>query len=193
MSRTRASPIFSVARNAPPNLSALLAMLPLTCQIGAQPKKFGRRIPSLFEVQVRECLIIACTQSDFIDPWLAARRCLARSKGMPGLLALKQCALHQPDSQDLAAMEAARVARQVVGLPPALYMPHLSLLYAELPERDRQAVAAAAHAMLFEEGGGGLEEVRKPFVVDRVHLWETPSGNTSSWCRVAEFELVEQL
>lgn len=43
--------------------------------------------------------------------------------------------------QDAPTMEAAALARRESGMDPAPYMPHLSLLYADLPEEKKQEVS----------------------------------------------------
>ncbi len=71
-------------------------------------------------------------------------------------------------------MHAAAEARKLFSMEQALgaYMPHLSLLYGDLPDADRDRAASQAHARLYGEGAGwGTLLIENGFAVDSISLW----------------------
>ncbi|KAF5833605.1 cyclic phosphodiesterase-like protein-domain-containing protein [Dunaliella salina] len=95
--------------------------------------------------------------------------------------------------QDPETMEAAAIARHECGMDPAgPYMPHLSLLYADLDDKTKEEVAAASQSRLFN----GQEDTQVPaqsYPVKSLTLWHTPPGSKptlSNWKKVASFPVV---
>lgn len=91
-------------------------------------------------------------------------------------------------------LAANAAAREAYGLPePARpYMPHLSLLYADVDDAVRRAASDAATARLWGEGAGyDTLLVDGGFDVGSFSVWLTPTEDTSlsTWRRVAEFQL----
>ena len=79
--------------------------------------------------------------------------------------------------------KAAEIARQHVGLEPAPYVPHLSLVYGDLSTEDRDQLVAS-HAPL-------AAELAEGFVASAVSLWRTDVNDRTcqKWERVATFKL----
>lgn len=99
-------------------------------------------------------------------------------------------------AKEAALMEAGAAARQAYDLaaaqPPGEFMPHCSLLYAQLEAQARAAAAAAAVARLYGEGADyGTLLTDAGCTCDALTLWYTPADDTSlaSWSQVAEFKL----
>ncbi|KAJ9515222.1 hypothetical protein QJQ45_002365 [Haematococcus lacustris] len=95
-------------------------------------------------------------------------------------------------AQEPAVMQAAAAAREAFGMSTGPYMPHLSLLYADLSDADKAKAADSARTRLFGEGQTYDTLLVDPgFTADRLALWSTPTDDksTASWCLVAEFPL----
>ena len=87
----------------------------------------------------------------------------------------------------LASQAGAR-ARAAYGQDvQAPYMPHLSLLYSDMPQEERAAVAAEAQQRVLEGGGGAAAGVD----IGSVAVWYTPVEDKSlgSWRLVRELPL----
>jgi len=90
-------------------------------------------------------------------------------------------------------MQAGQLARQEFSLEGD-YMPHLSLLYADLGvEAVHQAQQAAVHRLYGEGSNYSTLLTDNGFTVDAVTLWYTPEEDRSlnSWKQIAEFQLQE--
>lgn len=89
-------------------------------------------------------------------------------------------------------LDAWRAACEACGLParPGEYMPHLSLVYADIPEDQRRKMASTIHGKLFAGPGG----VRDGFVADTIAVMRTPADDRtlSSWKMVGEVRLVDR-
>lgn len=81
------------------------------------------------------------------------------------------------------------------------YMPHLSLLYADIEEAARKQLAEEEGARLLgvgsspEEGGPGSTGLpATTFMVDAIEVWYTPTEDKSlkSWAKVHEVRLQGQ-
>ncbi|GBF93915.1 cyclic phosphodiesterase [Raphidocelis subcapitata] len=95
------------------------------------------------------------------------------------------------EAQLLAANAAARGAFGMPD-PPRPYMPHLSLLYADIDDEARAAAAAEAVARLWGDAAGyGTLLPASGFDAGAFAVWETPAADRSlgSWRRVGEFRL----
>ncbi|EFN53969.1 hypothetical protein CHLNCDRAFT_135910 [Chlorella variabilis] len=96
----------------------------------------------------------------------------------------------QPDTMQARAAGAA--ARAAFGQDPAAaYMPHLSLLYSDISELERQGIAAEAQQRLLEgQGGQGalLQGEERGFDVASVTVWETEEIDRTlvSWRQLAD-------
>lgn len=93
-------------------------------------------------------------------------------------------------------MEAAAAARAAYGMQQAQdsddFMPHCSLLYADLQPGQRAAAQAGAVQRLYGEGSGyGTLLLDSGFTADAVTVWHTPPEDRSlaSWRQVAEVKL----
>lgn len=69
------------------------------------------------------------------------------------------------------------------------YMPHLSLLYADLSEQEKDEAVKGSIARLFGPGSSKLDA--PGFTTQAVALWYTPTEDKTleSWCRIADFEI----
>ncbi|KAL6784018.1 hypothetical protein ACKKBG_A04440 [Auxenochlorella protothecoides x Auxenochlorella symbiontica] len=97
-----------------------------------------------------------------------------------------------------AVMQAAQEARSSYGKDPnEVYMPHLSLLYADITQEQREAVAQETQARIFpglldsiflQKGDPG---VGTGFLADSMSLWRTPTEDKSlnNWELVATIPL----
>jgi len=87
-----------------------------------------------------------------------------------------RCVFSTADKED-EVMDANRAAKEVFGRhDDAPYMPHLSLVYGNLPEETRNALVAKFDDLVAE------------FPVDRLHLFRT-EGIVPQWRKVDEFAL----
>lgn len=89
-------------------------------------------------------------------------------------------------------MEAGKAARQAYSIDTPPYMPHLSLLYADVEEEGRKTAAKASISRLMGEGADyGTLLPDNTFSVDSLALWYTPVEDHSldSWREVACFNL----
>lgn len=89
-------------------------------------------------------------------------------------------------------MAAAALARQLYGMQTGPYMPHLSLLYADLTDAQKDEVAKHVRGRLFGPGSNYDTLLADPgFTATTVALWSTPTGDrtTTSWKLVAELPL----
>ncbi|KAG2429139.1 hypothetical protein HYH02_014175 [Chlamydomonas schloesseri] len=95
-------------------------------------------------------------------------------------------------AKDDGAMAAAATAREVFGTTTGPYMPHLSLLYSDIPEEERAKAVEYETARLYGESSGyDTLLVENGYEVDSFAVWYTPVADKSlkSWCLVGEFEL----
>ncbi|KNC46215.1 cyclic phosphodiesterase [Thecamonas trahens ATCC 50062] len=84
-----------------------------------------------------------------------------------------------PTADVLAAFETAKTALAVADVDKyAGYMPHLSLVYADIDLESRERMAAAI----------GPKHDGESFTVSRLELWDT-AGVHSEWSMVAAYEL----
>lgn len=86
------------------------------------------------------------------------------------------------------ASQAGALARAAYGQDTqSPYMPHLSLLYSDLPQEERAAVAAEAQQRLMEGDGVAAAGVD----IGSVAVWYTPVEDKSleSWRLVKELPL----
>jgi 2'-5' RNA ligase len=81
----------------------------------------------------------------------------------------------EPSAQLLALREAGQRAW---ALDPSPYLPHLSLLYSDIPDQDKQSLV-------------GRIGIRLPLTVrfDAVELWRRDPRGVCSWYRVARAQL----
>ncbi|KAG2492566.1 hypothetical protein HYH03_009228 [Edaphochlamys debaryana] len=93
-------------------------------------------------------------------------------------------------AQEEGAMAAGMTARQVFGVPSKPYMPHLSLVYADMGDDVKAQAVEYENARLF-----GTDPATRildtGFDVDRLTVWYVPEDDPSlaSWTRVAEIPL----
>ncbi|PNW77034.1 hypothetical protein CHLRE_10g419550v5 [Chlamydomonas reinhardtii] len=95
-------------------------------------------------------------------------------------------------AKDEGAMAAAATAREVFGITTGPYMPHLSLLYSDIPQEERAKAVEYETARLYGESSGyDTLLVENGYQVDSLAVWYTPVADKSlqSWCLVGEFEL----
>ena len=86
------------------------------------------------------------------------------------------------DNAGLSAWHAA--ARDAFSWPApegSVFMPHMSIIYGDLSEEEKQArVASVAQSWT------ALSEDDATFAPGSLALWRTPSGQTHTWTEVAE-------
>ena len=95
-------------------------------------------------------------------------------------------------AKEQGIMAAGAAAQQAFGKPPADFMPHLSLLYADVDDAARAASQQAAVQRLYGEGSDYKTLLTDSgFVAETISLWYTPVGDRSlaSWKQVAECQL----
>lgn len=95
-------------------------------------------------------------------------------------------------AKDPAIMAAGQAARDTFGMTGDDYMPHCSLLYADLAPEDKGRAAAAAVQRLFGEGSDySTLLLEAGFTAESITLWYTPADDLqlASWKQLAEFEL----
>ncbi|WIA10617.1 hypothetical protein OEZ85_010799 [Tetradesmus obliquus] len=95
-------------------------------------------------------------------------------------------------AKEQAIMAAGAAAQQAFGKAPADYMPHLSLLYADVDDTARTASQQAAVQRLYGEGSDYKTLLTdNGFVAEAISLWYTPVEDRSlaSWKQVAECPL----
>lgn len=94
-------------------------------------------------------------------------------------------------------MEAGRLSREIFveniededgtrAPPPRTYMPHLSLLYSDIEEKERWRIAEEYGKILLLQKEEGV--LNQGFVVDRLSVWETPAEDKTlkSWKMIEE-------
>eukprot|EP01026_Neomeris_dumetosa_P025314 TRINITY_DN2083_c0_g1_i1.p2 TRINITY_DN2083_c0_g1~~TRINITY_DN2083_c0_g1_i1.p2 ORF type:complete len:197 (-),score=26.74 TRINITY_DN2083_c0_g1_i1:437-979(-) len=92
-------------------------------------------------------------------------------------------------NEDEEVMNAAKVAREeIVGEVDKPYMPHLSLLYSDIDEEQRKIVVKEAIDDLYGPQAQNLL-IDTGFWAEELMLWETDTGNPSSWKLVDKFQL----
>lgn len=89
-------------------------------------------------------------------------------------------------------MEAGKLARQHFGKDDPAYMPHVSLLYADLLPEMRTASQQHAVQRLFGEGSDYSTLLTdNGFTAEAISLWYTPDDKSlASWKQLAEFPLI---
>eukprot|EP00873_Tetraselmis_striata_P010874 jgi/Tetstr1/431138/TSEL_020852.t1 len=93
-------------------------------------------------------------------------------------------------AKDAAVMDAAAAAKAALGLPESPYMPHLSLLYADIDEATRAQVAGEMQQRLYGESQGyDTLLVETGFQASGIALWRTDGEDRSleSWTRLGRF------
>ncbi|KAG2429140.1 hypothetical protein HYH02_014176 [Chlamydomonas schloesseri] len=87
------------------------------------------------------------------------------------------------------AMAAGAAAREVFGMTTGPYMPHLSLLYSDMPQEERAKIVQHEKERLFNNPDTRL--VDTGFDVDSLAVWYVPEEDKSlaGWCQLAEFPL----
>jgi hypothetical protein len=94
-------------------------------------------------------------------------------------------------AQEAAIMQAGQLARQEFGMEGD-YMPHVSLLYADLePEAVHQSQQAAVQRLYGEGSNYSTLLTDTGFTADAITVWYTPAEDKSlsSWKQIAEFPL----
>lgn len=94
-------------------------------------------------------------------------------------------------AQEAAIMQAGQLARQEFGMEGD-YMPHVSLLYADLgPEAVHESHQAAVQRLYGEGSDYSTLLTDMGFTADAITVWYTPAEDKSlsSWKQVAEFPL----
>ncbi|KAL4420042.1 hypothetical protein ABPG77_007481 [Micractinium sp. CCAP 211/92] len=89
-------------------------------------------------------------------------------------------------------MQAGAATREAYGQDPTgRYMPHLSLLYADISTKERERVAAEEQRRLFGGEQPLLAGEELGFDVTSLTVWETEESDKSlnSWRMLAEYEL----
>mmetsp|Transcript_5493 Transcript_5493/g.18579 ORF Transcript_5493/g.18579 Transcript_5493/m.18579 type:complete len:240 (+) Transcript_5493:72-791(+) len=93
--------------------------------------------------------------------------------------------------QDPPVMEANRVAREVYGMDPAAYMPHLSVVYG--PDEGIKADVYNRVRELLYGAGAGYDSllVDSGYNVEQLSVWKTDGEDKTlqSWVRVADVPL----
>jgi len=94
-----------------------------------------------------------------------------------------QCVFLLAETSD-ELMKANVAAREALGMSPGNYMPHLSLLYADISQAERQEIVDELNA-------SGDEAIRSSFEASALAVWETDGADKTcrSWRRVASFPL----
>jgi hypothetical protein len=95
-------------------------------------------------------------------------------------------------AQEAAIMQAGAVARQQFDMAPTDYMPHLSLLYADLTDEVKAESTRQAVQRLYGDGSSyNTLLTDNGFNAEAITLWYTPVEDKSlgSWVQVAEFAL----
>jgi hypothetical protein len=95
-------------------------------------------------------------------------------------------------AKEQAIMAAGAAAAQAYNKPPADYMPHLSLLYADVDDAARSASQQAAVQRLYGEGSDYETLLTdNGFTAEAISLWYTPveDRTLASWKQVAECQL----
>jgi hypothetical protein len=94
-------------------------------------------------------------------------------------------------AQEAAIMQAGQLSRQEYGMEGD-YMPHVSLLYADLgPEAVHQSQQAAVQRLYGEGSDYSTLLTDTGFTADAITVWHTPAEDKSlsSWKQIAEFPL----
>ncbi|KAL4440633.1 hypothetical protein ABPG75_003634 [Micractinium tetrahymenae] len=89
-------------------------------------------------------------------------------------------------------MQAGAATREAYGQDPSSrYMPHLSLLYADISQEERQRMAAAEQQRLLSGEQPLLAGEELGVDVTSLTVWETEESDRSlaSWRQLAEYEL----
>ncbi|KXZ43694.1 hypothetical protein GPECTOR_83g306 [Gonium pectorale] len=95
-------------------------------------------------------------------------------------------------AKDEGTMAAAATARKVFDRTTPPYMPHLSLLYSDIDEAERDKVVKYERDRLYGESSGyDTLLVENGYEVGSFAIWYTPTEDKSlkSWCLVDEIEL----
>ncbi|EFJ50788.1 hypothetical protein VOLCADRAFT_120612 [Volvox carteri f. nagariensis] len=95
-------------------------------------------------------------------------------------------------AKDDGTMAAAAAARSVYGMTTPPYMPHLSLLYADMDDAEKAKVVEYETGRLYGESSGyDTLLVETGYEVDSFTLWYSPieDRTTRSWCLVEEYPL----
>eukprot|EP00775_Hariotina_reticulata_P008216 gene8216-8408_t len=95
-------------------------------------------------------------------------------------------------AQEAAIMQAGATAREQFEMAPADYMPHLSLLYADLSDEAKAESMRQALQRLYGDGSSyNTLLMDNGFNAAAISLWYTPVEDKSlaSWVQVAEFAL----
>ncbi|GAX73218.1 hypothetical protein CEUSTIGMA_g671.t1 [Chlamydomonas eustigma] len=90
-------------------------------------------------------------------------------------------------------IHAGDVARKVYSMDTPPYMPHLSLLYSDIPAESRDLAAGQAHKRLYGEGSNYDTLLAETgFTVDSIAVWYTPieDKSTASWRKIAVVPIV---
>ena len=91
---------------------------------------------------------------------------------------------------DPIVMQAANVARRAFNMERiGPYMPHMSLVYADLSEEEKDEAVERSRARLFQSVSTKLGE--PGFRAEKVSVWYTPTEDKSlaSWCKIADIEI----
>ncbi|PSC67618.1 poly(A) RNA polymerase GLD2 [Micractinium conductrix] len=94
--------------------------------------------------------------------------------------------------QEAETMAAGAATRATFNQDPASrYMPHLSLLYSDIDQPERELVAAEQQQRLFGEGGMLTGGERDGFEVTSLTVWEMEESDRSlaSWRQLADYPL----
>lgn len=95
-------------------------------------------------------------------------------------------------AKESAIMEAGKLARQQFNMDNVEYMPHASLLYADITPEQRTASQQQAVQRLYGEGSNYSTLLSdNGFTAETIALWYTPAEDKTlaSWKQVAEFPL----
>ncbi|KAH9618206.1 hypothetical protein KSS87_010872 [Heliosperma pusillum] len=127
------------------------------------------------------------TRKDALERFKAACHGLkaypAHSKGVSSGSSFWQCVYVLLDTNPEVMEANAHCSKHFGYTTLAPYMPHMSLLYANLTNEEKQK--ALEKANVFDNEIGNL-----CFTIDRLQLWITDSDESlKSWEKVAEFEL----
>jgi len=95
-------------------------------------------------------------------------------------------------AKEAAIMQAGATAREHFGMPMSDYMPHLSLLYAEIADEAKaDSMRQAVQRLYGEASNYSTLLTNQGFTADAITLWYTPVEDKSlaSWKQVAEYSL----
>ncbi|PNW77036.1 hypothetical protein CHLRE_10g419600v5 [Chlamydomonas reinhardtii] len=88
-------------------------------------------------------------------------------------------------------LAAGAAARKAFGITTGPYMPHLSLLYSDIPQEERAKIVEHEKERLYDNPATRLLETG--FDVDSLAVWYVPEEDKSlaGWCQLAEFPLAD--